>query len=53
MGTGHRHARSVRIGPVCVKLVIDAYRVRAKFEQSSGSGQRVGKHKCEFRFKRR
>jgi len=29
------------------------YRVRAKFEQSSGSGQRVGKRKCEFRFKRR
>ena len=29
-----------------------AYRVRAKFEPSSGIGQRVGKRKCEFQFKR-
>jgi hypothetical protein len=28
------------------------YRVRAKFETSSGVGQRVGKRKCEFQFRR-
>ena len=28
------------------------YRVRAKFEPSSGVGQRVGKRKCEFQFRR-
>lgn len=28
------------------------YRVRARFEPSSGVGQRVGKRKCEFRFAR-
>jgi len=29
-----------------------AYRVRAKFEAGSGSGERIGKRKCDFRFKR-
>jgi hypothetical protein len=29
-----------------------SYRVRAKFEASTGSGHRVGKHKCDFEFKR-
>ena len=29
-----------------------AYRVRARFEQTSGIGQRVGKRKCEFQFQR-
>lgn len=29
-----------------------AYRVRAKFESSSGSGQRIGRRKCDFQFKR-
>ena len=28
------------------------YRVRAKFDATSGSGERIGKRKCEFRFKR-
>ncbi len=28
------------------------YRVRAKFEPTSGTGQRMGKRKCEFRFRR-
>lgn len=28
------------------------YRVRAQFESSSGIGQRVGKRKCDFGFKR-
>lgn len=28
------------------------YRVRATFEPASGSGQRVGKRKCSFRFDR-
>ena len=29
------------------------YRVRALFEGSNGSGQRVGKRKCDFRFQRK
>jgi hypothetical protein len=29
------------------------YRVRAAFEPTSGTGQRLGKRKCEFRFQRR
>ena len=29
-----------------------SYRVRARFEASGGSGQRVGKRKCDFQFKR-
>jgi hypothetical protein len=29
------------------------YRVRAQFEPSSGVGQRVGRRKCDFDFKRR
>ena len=28
------------------------YRVRARFEPTEGTGQRVGKRKCDFRFKR-
>ncbi len=28
------------------------YRVRAKFEPTSGVGQRIGKRKCEFQFRR-
>jgi hypothetical protein len=28
------------------------YRVRAKFEATSGVGQRVGKRRCEFQFRR-
>ena len=30
-----------------------SYRVRARFEPDSGTGQRVGKRKCNFLFKRR
>lgn len=30
-----------------------SYRVRAQFEGTSGTGQRVGKRKCDFLFKRR
>ncbi len=30
-----------------------SYRVRATFEPSVGTGQRVGKRKCSFRFDRR
>lgn len=30
-----------------------SYRVRATFEATSGSGQRIGKRKCDFRFQRR
>lgn len=30
-----------------------AYRVRASFEQAKGSGQRVGRRKCDFQFNRR
>lgn len=30
-----------------------SYRVRAQFEPASGSGQRVGRRKCDFAFKRR
>ncbi len=30
-----------------------SYRVRATFEASSGSGQRIGKRKCDFRFQRK
>ncbi len=29
-----------------------SYRVRAKFEASSGNGRRIGKRKCDFEFKR-
>ena len=28
------------------------YRVRAKFEATNGSGERIGKRKCDFRLKR-
>ena len=30
-----------------------SYRVRAQFEASSGTGQRIGKRKCDFEFRRR
>jgi hypothetical protein len=30
-----------------------SYRVRARFEPDSGTGQRIGKRKCNFLFKRR
>ena len=30
-----------------------SYRIRAKFEQSAGTGVRLGKRKCDFRFTRK
>lgn len=30
-----------------------SYRVRARFDISSGTGQRIGKRKCDFEFRRR